>query len=253
MCRPLFPLVCVETGQSCCCCSPIHPSIHRILSIGWKERREEGGDGAVKRPCQNKLLPLGCRRHVSGLVGRDDAESDRFSYCCTIFISFAFDNGLFSFFPPLSLSCRLTTVTCQKIGKREKKTLLLLLLYARRLFDCAWRRVPLRHAGGIKPVLLAPVCVCVCSTFFSSMGSRLLVLTVGVSCLSSSFFLLLSSSFLDFYLGALELLTLSLPDSTHSAEWTDGRRISLSFSLPCVPEQITSISAFLFSSIDAQK
>lgn len=166
MCRPLFPLVCVETGQSCCCCSPIHPSIHRILSIGWKERREEGGDGAVKRPCQNKLLPLGCRRHVSGLVGRDDAESDRFSYCCTIFISFAFDNGLFSFFPPLSLSCRLTTVTCQKIGKREKKTLLLLLLYARRLFDCAWRRVPLRHAGGIKPVLLAPVCVCV-PPFFS--------------------------------------------------------------------------------------
>lgn len=96
-------------------------------------------------------------------------------------------------------------------------------------------------------------CVCVCSTFFFSMGAAS-SFWQSVSLVShhlfSSFFLF---SFLDFYLGALELLTLSLPDSTHSAEWTDGRRISLSFSLPCVPEQITSISAFLFSSIDAQK
>jgi hypothetical protein len=65
------------------------------------------------------------------------------------------------------------------------------------------------------------------------------------------FFFFFFFLFLDFYLGALEL-TLSLLDSTHSAQWTDGRRISLS--LPCVPEQITSISAFFsfFSSIDAQ-
>lgn len=124
VCRPLFPLVCVETAQSCCCCcSPIHPSIHRILSIvGWKERREEGGDGggAVKRPCQNKLLPLGCRRHVSGLVGRDDAESDRFS-SVRLFSSLL---PLIMDFSPSSppLSCRLTTVTCQKNRKKRKNS-----------------------------------------------------------------------------------------------------------------------------------